>query len=64
MYEFRALEGLCVGYDGPITGWSKVEKIVSSVKCHLKKRSIVSTLEGGPQSAHWKPVSVKCLSRV
>ena len=43
---------------------SKVEKIVSSVKCHLKKRSIVSTLEGGPQSAHWKPVSVKCLSRV
>ncbi|CAE7232715.1 unnamed protein product [Symbiodinium sp. KB8] len=45
LYEFRQLEGLCVSYDGPLTGWSKVEKLTGCVKSHLKKRSIVSTLD-------------------
>ena len=35
----------CVSYDGPLTGWSKVEKLTGCVKSHLKKRSIVSTLD-------------------
>ncbi|OLQ12428.1 hypothetical protein AK812_SmicGene3620 [Symbiodinium microadriaticum] len=34
-----------VSYDGPLTGWSKVEKLTGCVKSHLKKRAIVSTLD-------------------
>jgi len=45
LYEFRQLEGLCLSYDGPLSGWSKVERLTGGVKSHLKKRSIVATLE-------------------
>ena len=44
--EWQKMEAATVGFDGPVTGWVKVDSLMAKVRQHLKKRSLADNAEG------------------
>lgn len=44
--EFERLEAMCLGKEGPVSGWAKVDKMMTCVRGHFKKRNLPDVAEG------------------